>query len=77
MRNITLNQKAAYLHIHSPSQYKASDYNNEPLNNVFSKLICEETHNLQQPLMSSHSSQRAWKRQKEEPFIPSLFSLFD
>ena len=41
---------------------------------MFSKLICEETHNHQQPLMSSHLSQRAEKTRSEQPFIPP-FSL--
>lgn len=70
------NYKTSIFHpcIPSPAQYKALDFNNEPLNNVFSKLICEETHNHQQPLMSSHLSQRAGKRHNEQPFIP-LFSL--
>lgn len=71
-KNIIFNYKTSFFHpcILSPSQYEALDFNNEPLNNVFSKLICEETHNHQQPLMSSHLSQRAGKRQSEQPFIP-------
>ena len=71
---MSLKTSIFYFWIFSPSQYKALHFNNDPLNNVFCKLICEETHNHQQPLMSSHFSQRAGKRQSEQP--SSLFSFF-